>query len=57
MYYGSQLESSMHFEVRKVWGLENVPNIITIKVGGEAQPVSGDLWPHAQKTIGDLYAT
>ena len=47
----------MHFEVRKVSGLENVPNMITIKVGGEAQPVSGDLWPHAQKTIGDLYAT
>ena len=26
-----------------------MPNMITIKVGGEAQPVSGDLWPHAQK--------
>ena len=34
-----------------------MPNMITIKVGGEAQPVSGDLWPHVQKTNGDLYAT
>ena len=34
-----------------------MPNMIEIKVGGEAQPVFGDLWPHAQKKIGDLYAT
>ena len=34
-----------------------MPNMIAIKVGGEAQPVSGDLRPHAQKTIGDLYVT
>ena len=23
-----------------------MPNMITIKVGGEAQPVSGDIWSH-----------
>ena len=32
-----------------------MPNMISIKVGGEAQPVSGDLWPYAPKTIGDIY--
>ena len=53
MYYSSQLESSMHFEVRKVWGLENVPNTMTNKIGGEAQPVSGLRMLHFTKTIGD----
>ena len=46
----------MHLEVRKVWGLEKVPNMIAIKVGGEAQTVSGDLLLYSQKTIRDLYA-
>ena len=54
LYYSSQLESSMHLEVRKVWGLENVSNMIAIKVGGEAQTVSGDLLLYSQKTICEL---
>ena len=53
-YYSRQLGSSMHLEVRKVWGLEKVPNMIAIKVGGEAQTVSGDLLLYSQKTICEL---
>ena len=32
-------------------------NIMTIKIGGEAQPVSGLRMLHFTKTTGDLYTT
>ena len=46
----------MHLEVRKVWGLENESNMMTIKIAGEAQPVFGLQMLHFTKTTGDLYA-